>query len=121
MRAAATSLAGRRLLIVEDEFYLAQDLAQDLSARGATVIGPVPTVDDALDLIEDTDQIDGAMLDLNLQGELAYPVADALIARGVPFVFTTGYDASSIPSRYAAVARCEKPVDPNRVANALFG
>jgi len=121
MRTATTSLTGRRLLVVEDEFYLAEDLAKDLTARGATVIGPVPSVNDALDLIEDTEHIDGAVLYLNLQGEQAYPVADALIERGVPFVFTTGYDASAIPSRYASVPRCEKPVDPKRVAQALFG
>lgn len=118
---ATPPLAGRRLLVVEDEFYLAEALAGDLAALGATVVGPVPSVDDALDLIEDTDRIDGAVLDLNLQGEYAYPVADALTERGVPFVFTTGYDASAIPGRYAAVARCEKPVDPGRVARALFG
>ena len=94
---------------------------RDLAARGATIIGPVPSVDAALDLIEDTDRIDGAVLDLNLQGEHAYPLADALMRQGVPFVFTTGYDASAIPSRYAAVARCEKPVDLERVAQALFG
>ena len=71
MSSTTTLLTGRRLLVVEDEFYLAEDLARDLAARGAVVIGPVPSVDDALDLVEDTEHIDGAVLDLNLQGEPA--------------------------------------------------
>lgn len=48
-------------------------------------------------------------------------MADALRARGVPFLFATGYDASVIPARYAGVRRCEKPVEPSQIARALFG
>ena len=52
---------------------------------------------------------------------MAWPVLDALAERGVPVVFATGYDAASIPDRYAGIPRCEKPVDPSKVARALFG
>lgn len=121
MARGATPLAGRRVLLVEDEFFLADDLARALAAQGAAVIGPAATTDDALDLIERDGRLDGAVLDLNPHGEMAFPVADALLARGVPFVFATGYDAASIPARYAGVTRCEKPVSPAAITRALFG
>jgi CheY-like chemotaxis protein len=114
-------LEGRRLLVVEDEYFLAEDLARRIERAGARVVGPVGTVDDALDLIEGTQRLDGALLDINLRGEMAYPVADALHERGIPFVFTTGYDGTTIPPRYKGVARHEKPVDMARIARALFG
>jgi DNA-binding response OmpR family regulator len=114
-------LAGRRVLVVEDEYFLADDVVRGLKANGAEVIGPVGGIDDALDLIDETEQLDAVVLDLNLRGEMAFPVADALIERGVPFVFATGYDSASIPPRYKAVTRCEKPVDAPKIARALFG
>lgn len=119
--AARRSLAGRRILLVEDEYFIADDLVRAFEADGATLVGPVSSIDDALDLIGGTDRVDGAVLDINLRGEMAYPVADALSARGVPFVFATGYDAAAIPPRYAHVPRCEKPVEAARIAAALFG
>lgn len=118
MMTTTRALAGRRVLLVEDDYFIVDDMVQAFQAEGVQVIGPVASVDEALDLIA-TERLDGAVLDVNLQGDLAYPVADALIARGVPFVFATGYDAASIPPRYAGVARCEKPVEPARVAQLL--
>ena len=82
-------------------------------------MGPAATVDDALDLIEATKGLDCAVLDLNLQGEMAYPVADELLARKVPFVFATGYDASSIPERFGNIVRHEKPIYPLNLAKSL--
>ena len=118
---ATDTLQGRRLLVVEDEYFLADDIVRGLKEKGAEVVGPVGTIDDALDLIDETERLDAAVLDLNLRGEMAYPVADALLERGIPFVFTTGYDGASIPPRYKAVTRCEKPVDAPKIARALFG
>lgn len=117
---APDGLAGRRILVVEDEFFLATDIVGNLEAISAEVIGPASDIDHALDLIDETKNLDAAVLDLNLQGEMAFPVADALIERGVPFVFCTGYDAFVIPKRYAAVPRCEKPVNPAWLSTALF-
>lgn len=114
-------LVNCRLLVVEDEFFLADELARSLTASGADVIGPVSNVDDALDLVDETAQLDGAVLDLNLQGVMAYPVADALRERAVPFVFATGYDALAIPPDYADVPRFEKPIEAAKIARALFG
>ena len=121
MTKAAGTLAGRRVLLVEDEYFIVDDMVRSFEAGGALVVGPVASVDEALDLVGRGERLDGAVLDVNLQGEMAYPVADALAARGVPFVFATGYDDASIPARYARVTRYQKPVDPDKIGKALFG
>ncbi|KMO38922.1 chemotaxis protein CheY [Methylobacterium variabile] len=112
--------AAYRVLLVEDEYFLAQDLAEAFKARGAEIVGPVPSVDEALALIADGSRLDGAVLDLNLQGEIAYVVADTLQERGIPFVFATGYDQAVIPPRYALARYCGKPLDAKEVAQALL-
>lgn len=114
-------LKGRRVLVVEDEFYIALDMSDALEDHGAEVLGPTASVADAVDLIESTDHIDAAVVDLNLRGEFAFPVARALIKRNVPFVFATGYDAEVIPGEFRSIIRCEKPVDFMKVARLLFG
>lgn len=120
MPEAKLQAAGRRVLIVEDEYFIAQDLARAFRGCGAEIIGPASNVDDALDLIEEAGTLHAAVLDMNLQGEMVYSVADALLARGVPFVFTTGYDAASIPAKYETIVRYEKPVEAHIVGRALF-
>ena len=115
---AVQTIAGRRILVVEDEFLLASALADMLENRGAEVIGPTTSVQ-AIELIERTDRLDGALLDVNLRGEISFAVADALAGRGVPFAFTTGYDASEIPPRFAHVPCHQKPFDARRVVKEL--
>lgn len=115
------ALRGRRLLVVEDEYIIAADLARTLEERGIDVVGPVGSVEEALELVETGDRLDGAILDVNLGGEKVYRVADALIARAVPFVFATGYDAFMTPQAYAGVPRCEKPVDTAVLARVMAG
>ena len=121
MRGMPNALAGRRVLLVEDEYFIADELQRKFEESGAEVLGPVATVERALDLIASTPQIDGAVLDVNLRDVMVYPVADALQARGVPFVFATGYEKITIPARYAGVRHCEKPFEADQVAQALFG
>ena len=104
-------LEGRRVLVVEDEYLLAEDLHEELERQGAEVLGPVASVAEALELLRQGPAPHMAILDINLGGEMAYPVADALLARGIPFLFATGYDAWSIPEAYADVPRMEKPVE----------
>ena len=113
------SLLGCRILVVEDEYVLADELRTELTEAGGIVLGPVATVEDSLDLIRAEPHIDGAILDVNLRGESAYPAADLLAERNVPFVFATGYDASAIPSRFTEIVRCEKPVSIRKIAQAL--
>jgi DNA-binding response OmpR family regulator len=117
----AKSLAGRLVLVVEDEFIIADEIAYSLQKAGAHVLGPVGGVADALRLIETAPRIDAALVDLNLHGEMAFPVADALCERAVPMAFASGYDGGMIPSRYASVARYQKPFDMLQAVNALFG
>lgn len=112
------TLAGKRILVVEDEYLIAQDMAYELRDIGLEVIGPFSSVAAALAAIE-TRPVDGAVLDINLGDEEVYPVADALMARDVPVIFTTGYDGSEIPSRYAAIDRCSKPVSRGALARAV--
>lgn len=112
---------GCRVLIVEDDFFIAEDVADAFRDRRATVLGPVAGVEAALALIEASPGPDAAVLDLNLGSAMSFPVADALMRRGVPFVFTTGYDATAIPPRYRSVPRCEKPVDLEQVTRTVLG
>ena len=104
------SLRGSRVLVVEDDYLLAQDLREQLQSWGAEVMGPVACVADALALLEAGPVPVVAILDIGLEDEWVYSVADALRTRGIPFVFATGYGAWVIPKGYADVPRAEKPL-----------
>jgi len=114
-------LAGRRVLVVEDDSHVAEALVTVLKAYGVEIVGPAGTATDALALIFEGERIDGAVLDVSLHGEFVYPVAEVLGAKGVPFVFTTGYDERSIASNFADIPCLQKPVAIERLAQALFG
>lgn len=118
-RTAAAGLRDRRILVVEDEFMIAQEVAEALAEAGAETLGPVPRVSDAMRLIAAEDRIDGALLDVNLFNEPVWPVVDALLARGVPLLLATGYDANAIPQQYADLPRHEKPAAGGDLARAL--
>lgn len=108
----------RRVLVVEDEYFVADDIARALGRLGVDVVGPVADPSAAMKLVED-EEIDGAVLDINLKGEMVYAVADALRARGVPFGFATGYDRTVLPRDYRDVPRWEKPFDTEKLAAAI--
>jgi len=110
---------GLRVLVVEDEYFLADDMGRALEKAGAKVVGPVPSRGAALAMIASGAAIDLAILDINLQGETVFPVADALSERNIPFVFATGYDLGSIPTAYENVRRWEKPFDTADLIAAL--
>ncbi|OWV72780.1 transcriptional regulator [Rhizobium sp. R634] len=111
---------GKRILIVEDEYFLADETRRKLEEFGATVIGPAANVGRALDLIE-REHIDAAILDVYLGDELVFAVSDELEDRKINFVFATGYDPSHIPTKYKGFALCEKPTELATIALALFG
>jgi CheY-like chemotaxis protein len=108
----------RRILLIEDDYLIARELAQAFEKLGAHVIGPAGSLGGAITLAETAD-FDCCLLDINLKGVEAYPVADLLMKRGLPFAFVTGYDKSVIPERYHSIPLIHKPVDAHSVARAL--
>ena len=114
------ALAGRRILVVEDEFLVAEYLGEILRSAGAEVLGPLGRVSEALEFLRDeAGSLDAVVLDVNLHGQSSFPIADELIRRGVRFVFTTGYDGGAIEPAYRAYPRCEKPFREEALLAAL--
>ena len=110
----AGGLKGCRVLIVEDEYFFANDLEKALEAYGAVVVGPFADFEETRDQVR-RDGFDVAILDINLHDEMAYPIADELILRNVPFAFYSGYDKDVIPERFAHVRLWQKPDDPREL------
>lgn len=97
-----------RILIVEDEFFPGILLEEDLRAAGWTTLGPYPTLSQAMSAAE-AEQFDLAVLDINLKGEMVYPLADKLTARSIPFIFLSGYTGRDLPERFRELPRLSKP------------
>ena len=115
------TLTGLRVLVVEDEVLVAMLLEDMLADFGCSVIGPAPTIAEALPLATDA-VIDVAVLDLNLGGEPVYPVADVLKTRGVPYVFASGYGAATLADAHRGAPMLQKPyrqADLERVLSGL--
>ena len=115
MSPATPGLAGVRILVVEDDYYLATDLQEAMEQAGAKVIGPFPDAPEAMRLIT-TDPPDCAFVDVNLGLGPSFELPRELMKRGVPFAFVTGYDANVIPVEFASAERIEKPVSSDKVA-----
>ena len=111
-------LRGYRILIVEDEYWIGADLEDALRAEGAEVIGPVTLAETARSIVA-TQLCHAVVLDIKLIDEDGYLLADDLTQRQIPFVFATAYGADSIPDRFKAVTRWEKPYDPEKLVGAL--
>jgi len=108
------SAAGLRILLVEDEAMVAMIIEDTLRDLGCEVVGPISSIERAREAAA-KEEVDGAFLDVNLRGELVYPVAEALAARGVPFAFVTGYGESGIDSRFRGAPVLTKPFLPETV------
>ena len=100
--------SGLRVLVVEDENMIALLLEDMLVELGHTVVGPVARLDKALEMAQ-REAFDVAILDVNINGGEVYPIAEALAARGIPFVFSTGYDKKSLPAAYCDRPALQKP------------
>jgi CheY-like chemotaxis protein len=118
---ADAPLRGCRVLVIEDEYFLADDIANSLQALGAKIAGPVGELEGALDVLNSGETIDGAVLDINLRGEMVFPIARALRGRNLPFIFTTGYDPSAVDTEFQDVLIWEKPLDLVAMGHALAG
>jgi DNA-binding response OmpR family regulator len=108
--AQGTVLRGLRVLIVEDEFLLADDLRRALASQGAQVVGPTADEETALKLLN-LEACDCAILDINLQGKPSFKIARSAQAKGIPAAFTTGYDQDVVPAELESVEHFEKPFD----------
>lgn len=112
-------LTGLRILVVEDNFLAAEVVRDALESTGCTVVGPVGRIADGLRLAEQ-EALDGAVLDVNLNGNWCFPIAEALRRRDVPFIFLTGYDdAAIIPVELQPARRLSKPVLGPHLIEAL--
>lgn len=115
------TLAGLHLLVVEDEAMVAlmvEDILHDLGCKDVEVAG---TVAQGLAIIQDDPEspLDGAILDVNIGGEKVYPVAEALAAKGVPFIFATGYGIGGISEAFSHVPALAKPYEPRSLERLL--
>ena len=101
----------RRVLLVEDEFLLSALMSADLQESGYDVLGPFSTLTAAMEAVRST-SFDCAVLDINLRGELVYPLAEVLARQEIPFLFLSGYEAINLPHSFRGYARLAKPIDP---------
>jgi DNA-binding response OmpR family regulator len=113
-------LAGLKVLVVEDSYLIAEHVSDLLTQHGAEVVGPVGRLGPGLKLVEEGTPVDGALLDVNLDGEFCFPIATALMRRSVPFAFLTGYDDGDIiPRDFAAAPRFGKPLDEAKLVRTI--
>ncbi|TGN55602.1 response regulator [Paracoccus liaowanqingii] len=113
-------LAGRRILVVEDEFILSLHICRLIDDCGGVVVGPAPTLDGGYALLRKKPLPDGGILNIRLGSDTSYPLADDLLAAGVPIIFASSKDRATIPERYGDVPLVAKPIDMVVVAQKLF-
>jgi DNA-binding response OmpR family regulator len=118
-RSIPSPLTGLRVLVVEDEGLIGLMVEDFLDRFGCQVAGSAGNAIDAFQMIR-TVAIDVAVVDLKLQGEMAYPLADALIAADVPFVFATGIEANHIDRRYSHVPVVGKPFEEGELRGGIL-
>jgi CheY-like chemotaxis protein len=115
-----TSSATRRVLVVEDEYQIRMLLEDMLDELGYGVAAAVGTISEARQLATDG-EFNAAILDVNLDGQEIYPVADILAKRGLPFVFVTGYGERSLPEAYRGRPALQKPFQAEQLKTTLAG
>lgn len=113
------ALAGRRVLIVEDESLVSMLLETILEDLGCETVGPAGSVDEGIGVASEQ-LIDAALLDVNVAGQLVFPIAQILKTRGVPFVFSTGYGEGGLPDEWRGSTTIQKPFTEITVRDALL-
>jgi DNA-binding response OmpR family regulator len=111
-------LAGKRILILEDDFYLATDEKALLEQAGASVVGPFGSASREHHILG-AGPLDAAVVDINLGNGPRFDFAHLLRDQGVPFVFVTGYDAATVPPELSNTRRIEKPIRERELIAAL--
>lgn len=115
----SAELGGRRILVVEDESLVAMLIETILEDLGGETVGPLASVEEALAFLGDAPALDAALLDVNLAGRQVFPVAEALAASGVPFVFSTGYGEGGLPETWRGRPTVQKPFTEASLRAAL--
>jgi DNA-binding response OmpR family regulator len=114
----SNDLMGLSVLVVEDEYFVASDSARALRDHGARILGPVPDVQRAREVLAG-DSPDVVLLDVNLKGEMVYELAEELRQHGVPMIFATGYDASFLPATLRGAPCLQKPFENHELVRAV--
>jgi len=118
MTGALDQLRGKFVLVVEDEFLIAETTCLDLESAGAVVVGPVPTVARALSLLQSR-QVDAALLDIKLNEETSISIVNELQRRAIPYVFVSNISPAELPPRFRDYL-VGKPADMTTIATSLF-
>jgi DNA-binding NtrC family response regulator len=116
--ASVDAIGGARVLIVEDEYLIADDLARSLREAGGVPVGPVNNIAEAEELVRRRD-VDAAIVDLNLRGTMASEFVRRLANADLPCLIVSGYGGDAVPESLSGIARLEKPVSPAAVISAL--
>jgi CheY-like chemotaxis protein len=113
------ALTGKRVAVVEDDAVLSMELADLLEAAGATVVGQAFNLPKALAMAETLEEVDCAVCDVNLRGEMSYPAALAFQLRGVPVAFATAERPEAIPDDFAGSPILQKPYIRRAIVEAV--
>ena len=119
----AEDLSGLRVLVVEDDFFIAMDIKEAIERLGGHVVGPIGRLEQAQDLAR-REVFDAAILDVKLDGDVTFPLAEELLTRGVPIALATGYDVASLPENFQGVPHLRKPfrdTDVRRLVGMFSG
>ena len=112
-------LKGRRILVIEDSPVVGPFTAELLADLGCEVVGPAPNMAAARELIENGEEMDGALMDIHIRGERVFPLCDVLAGKGVPFVLTSGYADWQMPDKWQDRPRLNKPYTIEQIEKAL--
>ncbi len=114
-----TTACKPRVLVIEDEYFIAMEIVEALEAEGAEVAAVVGTMDEAMLAISRQGDLDGAILDIQLRGDHAWSVALALHERGIAFEFATGYGQEILPAAWRHIPLWQKPFEARALARSL--